>query len=290
MSQKLYMPRIIVAIILTLTAISASAQKNHNSSDNTNNAFSQGEVALYKIHFGFVNAGEATISVGDDIHIINDKPCYNLEVSGKTVGVFALAATLEDKWGTFVDTTSLLPEKFYLRVREMSYRKKQNILFEQSEDKAIVQKLNKETGEFIRADTFNVPSHIRDIVSGAYFLRTFNLDTLQIGNSIRIDGFFDDTVYNMHIKLTGKEIINTKAGKKEALVLSPILPNNKLFDGGDAIQIWLSDDTHKIPLKVKAKLLIGSLDITLKEYTPGIKHPENEDYFKKKRKRRKDKT
>ncbi|HAP36800.1 MAG TPA: hypothetical protein DCQ28_13015 [Bacteroidetes bacterium] len=45
-----------------------------------------------------------------------------------------------------------------------------------------------------------------------------------------------------------------------------------LFKSEGRILIWLSDDERKIPVKVNTKVIIGSIDAELKEYS-GLNGP-----------------
>jgi hypothetical protein len=47
--------------------------------------------------------------------------------------------------------------------------------------------------------------------------------------------------------------------------LVPEIPKNKLFRGDHPVTVWVSDDNNKIPLRIKAKLVIGSLDMEIIE-------------------------
>jgi len=69
--------------------------------------------------------------------------------------------------------------------------------------------------------------------------------------------------------LLRKEKLKTKLGLIDALVLEPVMPENKLFDGGEAIKVWLSDDKNRIPLKIKAEMFIGAVEVDIKSYQPG---------------------
>lgn len=69
------------------------------------------------------------------------------------------------------------------------------------------------------------------------------------------------------MRYLGKEKIKTIFGKKtKAIVISPILPDNKIFSGKDAIKAYFSDDGLRLPLKVKASLWVGSAEVDLVEY------------------------
>jgi hypothetical protein len=41
------------------------------------------------------------------------------------------------------------------------------------------------------------------------------------------------------------------------------MPDNKLFDGENSITCWISDDGNHIPVKIQAKMFIGSTGIEL---------------------------
>ena len=62
--------------------------------------------------------------------------------------------------------------------------------------------------------------------------------------------------------------------KVRALVFSPVMPKNKLFEGEDSIVAYFSDDKNRIPLKIDAKMFIGSAGVELVSYS-GLKNPLN---------------
>jgi hypothetical protein len=41
------------------------------------------------------------------------------------------------------------------------------------------------------------------------------------------------------------------------------MPDNKIFDGENSITCWMSDDGNQIPVKVQAKMFIGSTGVEL---------------------------
>ena len=44
------------------------------------------------------------------------------------------------------------------------------------------------------------------------------------------------------------------------------MPKNKLFDGEDAISVYLSDDKNKIPVLIQAEMFVGAVKIDLYKY------------------------
>jgi hypothetical protein len=121
-------------------------------------------------------------------------------------------------------------------------------------------------------NTFKVPDNVQDIVSGVYYLRTLNYDNRKVGEQIRIQGFFDDEIFDFTVTYRGKTTVETKAGDIKVIKLIPKMPKNKLFDGEDAIAVYLSDDQNKIPVLIQAEMFVGSVKIDLYKYK-GLKSP-----------------
>jgi hypothetical protein len=126
--------------------------------------------------------------------------------------------------------------------------------------------INNATGDFKEPEYFQVPNNVRDIVGGLFYLRTFDFNGFSVGDTITMEAFFEDTVYDFEIRYMGTDEIRTRAGKFNALKLVPIMPDNKLFAGEDAVAVWFSDDMNRIPLKVEANLIIGKASCELIKY------------------------
>ena len=114
---------------------------------------------------------------------------------------------------------------------------------------------------------------MQDVISAFYYLRNHpKVDTIKEGESITINMFFDDEVLNFKLKFLRREIIKTKFGKIATMVFRPYVLKGRVFKESESLTMWVSDDENRIPLKVKADLLVGSLKAEL-EKCRGIKHP-----------------
>ncbi|UYZ62988.1 DUF3108 domain-containing protein [Hymenobacter weizhouensis] len=230
-----------------------------------NSSFGRGEVLHYKVHYGLINAADATIELSDDIHRVNDRPCYKATVTGRTIGSFDFFLRIRDTWRSYIDTTSILPQKFFRNIEENNYRKKETVDFDHLKDLAQVESRKKDKDEPKRG-TFKVPNNVQDIVSGFYFLRTLNYDQRRVGEVIKVQGFFDEEVFNMDVTYRGRETVETKAGVIRAIRLTPKMPSNKLFRGENAISVYLSDDRNKIPVLIQAEMFVGSVKVDMYKY------------------------
>jgi hypothetical protein len=224
-----------------------------------NASFGPGEHLEYRVHYGFVNAAEANVDVAPTIYKVNERPCYRINVEGRTVGAFSIVKRIRDTWRTYLDTAAILPQKFYVNQQEGDYRKEENITFNHEANTAKAE-------ERSERELFKVPDNVHDVISGYYFLRTIDFNKLTVGQMITLPTFYDDSVYQTKIRYQGRDVIKTKFGKLNVLRLNPIMPNTGFFKGEEPIKIWVSDDANKVPVKVEVELAVGSLDMDLKRY------------------------
>ena len=47
------------------------------------------------------------------------------------------------------------------------------------------------------------------------------------------------------------------------------MPENSLFDGENSIRVWISDDINKVPLKIKANMFVGAVEVDIESFVKG---------------------
>ena len=236
-----------------------------------NTSFRAGETLRYKVHYGVLNAGEATVETSRNLEMVNGRPCYRASVSGRSTGSVDFFMRVRDQWHSLIDTASILPLRATRDIQESSYRKKEVVDFDHERD--LVNVLQTHTKEPIRY-TFRVPNNAQELVSGFYYLRTLSYDHLKPGDVIHMNGFFDESSFNLEITYKGREIVDTKAGPIHVIKLVPRMPANRIFRGEDAIKVYLSDDRNKIPVLFQAELFVGSVKVDMFKYD-GLKYRLN---------------
>ena len=229
-----------------------------------NDSFKAGESYNYKVKYGFLTIGEAKVDVDEKIYLVNNRPCFRVNVLGKTAGLTDLFK-VRNTYRSYVDTLAFIPHRFIYSARENSYQRDQVMNFDHQKNEVV--KVEKE-----QSKRFEVPNNIQDVISGYYFLRTINFSKFKVGQSVSAPLFFDEDLYQMKIKFAGHGIVHTKFGKMRVLKLNPILPKNNLFKGENAIRIWISDDKNCVPLKIEVDFSFGTIDMEIKNYK-GVKYP-----------------
>lgn len=235
-----------------------------------NNSFGPGEHIEYRVHYSFLNAAEATVDVSPTLYKVNDRACYRVNVHGRTVGAFDLITRIRDTWRSYIDTTAIVSQKFYLNIQEGNHRKEANVTFDHQNN--LVRSEEKEDKNVMK-----VPDNVQDVISGYYYLRTIDFNKISVGQTLEVPAFFDKELYNMKVRYRGKDVVKTKFGRINVIKLNPVMPPNKLFKGEESIRIWVSDDANKVPVKVEVDLMVGAMEMDLRQYG-GLK--QNLKFFK----------
>ncbi|MFD2246135.1 DUF3108 domain-containing protein [Pontibacter ruber] len=262
------MKKLFPAILLLLLVISGFVAKDTMRSV-PNESFSTGEILKYKVHYGPINAAEAVIDISPGLHRINERACYKATVYGKTTSSFDLFIKIRDTWQSYIDTAAIVPHRSFRNIEEGNYRKRETVDFNHYNNTALVEKKKKSKPK--ETSTHKIPNNAQDIVSGFYYLRTINYDKLKPGDKLNVKGFFDEETFDMVVIFKGRETVSTKVGNIKAIKLVPVMPKNKLFDGENAVSVYLSDDKNKIPVLVQAEMFVGSVKVDLYEYK-NLKH------------------
>lgn len=238
-----------------------------------NDSFKRGEVIEFKMTYGFFTVGKGSARIDHEYYRMNDRYCFKVDVSGKTVGMVDWVADIDDKWGAYIDTAALVPHQFYRKIREGRYKKDEWTNFDHVNRKIEVKSVGK-SGKPREPQYYDAPPGVRDMIGGFLYMRIMDFSRLNVNDTVTVTGFFEDEFYKMKIIYRGKDTVKLKVGKVRALVFTPVMPANKLFDGEDSITAYFSDDKNRIPLKIDAKMFVGSAGVELTGYR-GLRNPLN---------------
>jgi hypothetical protein len=267
------MGKVIIVILLAFVLTSFQTEMGQEYFIVRNDSFGRGEVINFKMTYGFFTVGKGSARIHPEYFKFNDRHCFKVDVEGKTVGMVDWVADVDDRFGAYIDTAALVPHQFYRRIREGHYKKDEWTNFDQHKRKIEVKATGKD-GKMKEPKYYDAPSHVRDMIGGFLYLRVMDFSRLKVNDTVTVTGFFEDEFYRLNIIYKGKDTIRLRVGKVRALVFSPVMPKNKLFEGEDSIVAYFSDDKNRIPLKIDAKMFIGSAGVELISYS-GLKNPLN---------------
>src|SRR5688572_17878660 len=93
-------------------------------------AYGPSEVLEYRLHYGFITAGEARIEMHQQLYSVNNKICYKATIFGRSTGAFGVAMKINDTWGSYIDTASRIPQRNYRDLTEGNFRLKEYVQFD----------------------------------------------------------------------------------------------------------------------------------------------------------------
>ncbi len=251
------MKKLFIAIIFIITAgFSAPPQR----------AFDVGEYFKFRIHYGVINAGYATLEIKEAVR--NNKKVFHAVGKGYTTGMSRFFFKVDDNYESYFDKETGNPYQFVRKIDEGGYKKNQEGFFNQGTDRVVVKDYKNK-----KEQTFVVPNNAQDIISAFYYLRNHpNIDKLKVGEAIAIEMFFDNETTTFKLKYIGKENISTKFGTVGTMVFRPLVQSGRVFKEQESLTVWISDDDNKMPVRIKASLAVGSIKADLDGYR-GLKHP-----------------
>lgn len=246
---------------LLLLGLSGFVQPGQSETDTfcgiKNTTFQAGEVLTMKVFYNslgmYIGAGEAVFTT--NLERFNGKTVYHCIGDGKSYSFFDNFFRVRDRYETYIDTATMLPMKFIRNVDEGGYKIYNNVTFNQGAGTAVSTK-----------GVFKTPNCIQDVVSAIYYARNINFDKYKPGDKIPFDMYLDDEVFHLYIRYIGKETVKTRYGKFRAIKFKPLLIKGTMFQGGEKMTVWVSDDPNHLVLRVESPISVGSVKVDMYGY------------------------
>lgn len=230
------------------------------------NTFQDGEWIKLRIHYGWFNASFATLEVKEKM--VGDTPVYHVKGRGKSTGLLHAFFKVDDTYESTIDRNTGLPIQFKRDINEGGHTKNKILWFNQRAQNVKVRDIKHN-----KTEHYDTKPNVQDMISSFYFARNQIEENLkEPGDEITIDMFFDEKNYKFKTVYLGRETIKTKFGKIETLKLRPYVQAGRVFKEQEGLTVWVSADKNKVPVKLSAKLAVGSLTADLEDYK-GLKYP-----------------
>lgn len=217
-------------------------------------SFQLPEILNYDLTWAGIKAGEASLEIMENADGVK---ITSTAKSAKWVSVFY---TVNDKVESRLlknESPGVVgpPLNYRLNIREGRHRKNKEVIFDHQNAKIVyIDYIGNERKEF------EIPPAVFDPISSFYHLRTLNLE---VGKSVYVTIFDSKRVWNVEVQVLRKEKVEVPAGRFDAIVVKPLMKSEGIFARRGEIYIWLTDDEKRIPVMLKTKVKIGSVNASL---------------------------
>ena len=215
----------------------------------------------------WINGGMLQLSSVPDT--LDGQPLVRLKGMGVSSPKWSWLFKLEDHYETWSKPGSFLPVKSEKKTLEGGYFVHNKYFFNYDDSTVYIQ--TRESKKPLSFDTLNLNQQLFDAQSAAGYLRLMDISGFQPGDTIVLNILMDGEVIEQRIEFGGKQILTDEHGNSYPVIkYTAVVTNSTLFSAADAINVWVSDDKHRIPLYIEAKISVG----TIKVFYNGIRLEE----------------
>ena len=208
-----------------------------------------GEQLTYEISWLSITAGTAVMAVsgaGTD----GDRPLVKLITTAQSRPAITTFFPVDNRVESIVDPATLLPEQLTFKRREGKKKEDIEYRFHQKEGTVTVVKGG-------TTETLEMPPGTQDVISCLYYARSELL--LQPGSFLTMNVHHDKKNRKVDVRVEEIEIVSGPWGEVETARVLVVMPFQGLFLNQGNIRVWFTNDDRRIPVRMKAKVIIGSI-------------------------------
>ena len=236
--------------------------------------FQTGEELKFDIHYKYglvmMKAGTANFkTVESRYNAINS---YRSILDFRTTSFFDRIYKMRDTLSSHINES--FNPLYHLRIiHEGSYHIKEEMFVNKFSKECTEVRVKRKSGEIIKFDTTLISNTFSyDVVSIVQFIRSLDFSKMALpvsNNSI----FFGQDNIKITIRCEGQSIVEkSETLKYNTYKIALDFTDEAFNESKNAIEIWLSDDKNRIPVKIRAKLRIGAAEVYLVSYK-NLKYP-----------------
>jgi len=214
-----------------------------------------GEKLTFEAYYGWITGAKAEMELKETTY--GGKQVYYAKIKGYSVGLTERLYRIRETFESYFDQETYLTIKAVEDVKEgEKYTRYLTYLFDQTEDKVWSSK----------SCNHKVPDNTFDVISAFYHIRNMDLSKIKKGDVITVHTFFQNEPWDLVIKYLGTETIKIGLGKISCMKFRPMVQKQGVFKDEEALNVWISADQNKIPVRAQMDLMVGAFKIDLISY------------------------
>lgn len=217
-------------------------------------AYNGGEELRYNVSWLGIKAGELVMQV-DRLDGETDR--FRITVTAKSAGLLAVFYPVEDRFETIVEGQERLPVRYDFWQKEGS-RKNRKITTYDQKNFTVTYIKNKD-----KAVVYTLDGPVHNEFSSFFAMRAM---PFLIGTELIVPTFAEKKRHAIRVEIQRKKTLSSIFGKLETIQVQPQLTFKGLYEKAGSPVIWFTNDEFRVPLLIKASIVIGSLTAKLVEY------------------------
>lgn len=220
-------------------------------------SYSGDETFQYDVSWsGGIKIGELRLRIS---RTAGEQDRFEIHARVTDYGAFRFFYPVDDTFVTFVQGSERLPVRYEVEQKEgRSYKAHRLTLYDQQGGQVRYRKNDEPEKHFV------VAGKVHNEFSSFFFTRTlpFTPDT-----SVRVPTFADEKRHE--VVVTPRQwtrIEETLLGPVNVIEVLPRMTFKGLYDKSGDTEIWFTDDACRVPVRIRSKILIGSLTAELVAY------------------------
>ena len=223
--------------------------------------FANGERLSYDVTWLGMRAGIATMIVQEG-PVEGPRPQLTFAMTARSSPTVTKFYPVDNRGVSVVDRESFLPRHMTFARREGKRFNDFDYTFRHTEGLVTAVKDGK-------SDELPIPSDAQDAMSCLYYVR--KVLPFVPGASLAMTVHHDKKNYKMDVRVEALETVEGAWGKRQTARVVVIMPFQGIFLNEGNIRVWFTNDEHRVPVRMKAKVVVGSI---VAELTDGYR-PHN---------------
>ena len=252
---NLFLAITVLAAIVASAPPLSSATTDRQASAPAVLPFASGERLSYDVTWLGMRAGIATMIVQEG-QGEGGRQQLTFNMTARSSPTVTKFYPVDNRGVSIVDRESFLPRHMTFARREGKRFNDFDYTFRHGEGLVTAVKDGK-------TDELSIPPDAQDAMSCLYYVR--KVLPFVPGASLAMTVHHDKKNYQMEVRVEALETVEGVWGKRQTARVVVIMPFQGIFLNEGNIRVWFTTDEHRVPVRMKAKVVVGSIVAELTE-------------------------
>jgi hypothetical protein len=217
--------------------------------------FEVGETFVYSVSWKIFDAGIATLRLAEMSRYQNEE-VYKVTATARSTGILSRVFQVLDFFESYFQVKDLCARRLTKKIQEGSRKRETVLTFDPKAHRARLEDKDTNDPELpAKHSESDIPACVQDVISALYLIRT---KTLRVGEQVSFPINDGGKTYDVSVEVQATEEVRTPAGEFQTIRLEPRVFEG-LFRKRGRMFIWLTNDSHKMPVQLKARMNIGTI-------------------------------